>query len=136
MALCDECGCYDDNWVDGEDISEEELEKDPLYEPHRYYYWHGDIQEDYQMPKGYECLCERCFGDFLSAGEIIEKYEWKTNKLNPNWNDETMGWFIPVQKVSQGFPIPLKMGLYYKSNQRSKHATYTNCKQHDRGRNF
>ena len=48
------------------------------------------------MPKGYECLCERCFGDFLSAGEIIEKYEWKTNKLNPNWNDEEMGWFIPV----------------------------------------
>ena len=112
MACCDECGCFDDNWVDGEDITEEELEKDPLYEPHRYYYWHGDIQEDYQMPKGYECLCERCFGDFLSAGEIIEKYEWKTNKLNPNWNDETMGWFIPVQKVSQGFPIPLKMGLY------------------------
>ena len=29
MALCDECGCYDDNWVDGEDITEEELEKDP-----------------------------------------------------------------------------------------------------------
>ena len=48
------------------------------------------------MPKGYECLCERCFGDFLSAGEIIEKYEWKTNKLNPKWNDEEMGWFIPV----------------------------------------
>ena len=81
MACCDKCGCFDDNWVDGEDITEEELEKDPLYEPHRYYYWHGDIQEDYQMPKGYECLCERCFGDFLSAGEIIEKYEWKTNNL-------------------------------------------------------
>ena len=119
MAMCEECGCFDDNWVDGEDITEEELEKDPLYEPHRYYYWHGDIQEDYQMPKGYECLCERCFGDFLSAGEIIEKYEWKTNKLNPKWNDEEMGWFIPVQKVSQRFPIRLKMGLYYKSNQRS-----------------
>ena len=53
MACCDECGCYDDNWVDGEDITEEELENDPLYEPHRYYYWHGDIQEDYQMPAGY-----------------------------------------------------------------------------------
>ena len=35
MACCDECGCFDDNWVDGEDITEEELEKDPLYEPHR-----------------------------------------------------------------------------------------------------
>ena len=97
MAYCDECSCYDDNWVDGEDITDEELENDPLYEPHRYYYWHGDIQEDYQMPAGYDCLCERCFGDFLNAGQIIEKYEWKTNKLNPKWNDETMGWFVPLK---------------------------------------
>ena len=54
MAMCDECDCYDDNYIDGEDITEEELENDPLYEPHRYYYWHGDIQEDYQMPPGYD----------------------------------------------------------------------------------
>ena len=67
MAMCDECGCFDDNWLDGEDITEEELEDDPLYEPHRYYYWHGDIQEDYQMPKGYDCLCESCFGTFLTV---------------------------------------------------------------------
>ena len=88
MALCDECSCYDDNWVDGEDITEEELEKDPLYEPHRYYYWHGDIQEDYQMPAGYECLCERCFGDLLGAGEIITTDD-------AAWNPDEMGWFIP-----------------------------------------
>ena len=44
MALCDECECYDDNWVDGENSTEEELEIDPLYQPNRYYYWHGDIQ--------------------------------------------------------------------------------------------
>ena len=32
MALCDECDCYDDNWIDGEDITEEELEKEkPLF---------------------------------------------------------------------------------------------------------
>ena len=31
MAYCEECGNFDDNWVDGEDITEEELEKDPLY---------------------------------------------------------------------------------------------------------
>ena len=96
MACCEECGCFDDNWVDGEDITEEELEKAPLYDPHRYYYWHGDIQDDYQMPKGYECLCEQCFGTFLNAGEIIEKYDDLTGKLNPNWNSEEMGWFIPV----------------------------------------
>ena len=48
------------------------------------------------MPKGYECLCEQCFGTFLNAGEIIEKYDDLTGKLNPNWNSEEMGWFIPV----------------------------------------
>ena len=108
MALCDECECYDDNWVDGEDITEEELEKDPLYEPHRYYYWHGDIQEDYQMPAGYECLCDECYGNFLNQGKIIEKYldhhingflvytDKQPKVLNPKWNDEEMGWFMPL----------------------------------------
>ena len=90
MALCDECECYDDNWVDGEDITEEELEKDPLYEPHRYYYWHGDIQEDYQMPAGYDCLCECCFGNLLNTGKII-------TTDNPSWNSEEMGWFVPLE---------------------------------------
>ena len=99
MALCDLCGNFDDQEIEN-DYGCFHLGKRPkrrkAYQPDLYYYWHGDIQEDYQMPKGYECLCERCFGDFLSAGEIIEKYEWKTNKLNPKWNDEEMGWFIPV----------------------------------------
>ena len=99
MALCEQCGNFDDQEIEN-DYGCFHLGKRPKrrkdYQPDLYYYWHGDIQEDYQMPKGYECLCERCFGDFLSAGEIIEKYEWKTNKLNPNWNDEEMGWFIPV----------------------------------------
>ena len=97
MAMCDECGCFDDNWLDGEDITEEELEDDPLYEPHRYYYWHGDIQEDYQMPKGNDCLCESCFGTFLNKGEIIEKFDDLTGEPNPNWNPETMGWFMPLK---------------------------------------
>ena len=88
MAFCDESDCYDDWHIEGEDISEEDLKKDPLYQPHRYYYWHGDIQEDYQMPAGYDCLCERCFGDFLNAGKIIEADD-------PRWDPETMGWFKP-----------------------------------------
>ena len=95
MAVCDECSCYDDNWVDGEDITEEELEKDPLYEPHRYYYWHGDIQEDYQMPAGYECLCERCFGNFLNLGQIITTDD-------AAWNPDEMGWFIPYVEETHG----------------------------------
>ncbi len=99
MACCDECGCYDDNWVDGEDITDEELENDPLYEPHRYYYWHGDIQEDYQMPAGYEW---RCFGDLLGAGEIIEKFDDVTGEPNPKWNPDEMGWFIPYVEETHG----------------------------------
>ena len=95
MALCDECSCYDDNWVDGEDITDEELENDPLYAPHRYYYWHGDIQEDYQMPAGYDCLCERCFGDFLNLGQIITTDD-------AAWNPDEMGWFIPYVEETHG----------------------------------
>ena len=107
MAQCDECGCYDDNEAenldypvelgDDDEKQQEWLEEQEDYEPDRYYYWHGDIQEDYQMPAGYDCLCERCFGDLLNEGKIIEKYEWKTNKLNPSWNDAEMGWFVPLE---------------------------------------
>ena len=98
MAQCDECGCFDDNWAESLDYPEgmedddekqqEWLEDQEAYEPHRYYYWHGDIQEDYQMPAGYECLCECCFGAFLNAGKIIEADD-------PSWDPETMGWFKP-----------------------------------------
>ena len=43
MAQCDECGCYNDDHFDGT-VTEEEFDNNPLYEPNRYYYWHGDIQ--------------------------------------------------------------------------------------------
>ena len=112
MAICDECGCYDDNHAEDLDYPEEFgdddqkqqewLEEQEDYEPHRYYYWHGDIQEDYQMPAGYECLCERCFGDLLCAGEIIEKYDDVTGEPNPKWNPDEMGWFIPYVEETHG----------------------------------
>ena len=92
MAQCDECSCYNDDHFDGT-VTEEEFDNNPLYEPNRYYYWHGDIQEDYQMPEGYCCLCEDCF--FVLP--IIEKFEYGTNKLNPKWND-TMGWYMPIEE--------------------------------------
>ena len=122
MSCCDKCSCFDDSYAEDMDMDypkgmedddqkqQEWLDDNPLYEPHRYYYWHGDIQEDYQMPVGYECLCEECFGNFLNKGEIIEKYldhfigdflvytDKQPQKLNPKWNDETMGWFIPDTK--------------------------------------
>ena len=99
MALCDECCCFDDNHVDNEGLTEQQLENNINYEPNRYYYWHADIQEDYQMPRGYECLCERCFGDFLSDDKIIEKYDDLTGEPNPKWNPDTMGWFMPLENV-------------------------------------
>ena len=95
MAVCDECCCFDDNHIDGEDFTEEELEKNINYEPNRYYYWHGDIQEDYQMPVGYDCLCEKCFGDFLNTGEIFEKF-LDNGQINPIWDNDKHGWFTPV----------------------------------------
>ena len=121
MAVCDECGCFDDNHAENidypEGLTEEQeekwLEEQKDYEPDRYYYWHGDIQEDYQMPAGYDCLCEDCFGDFLNKGEIIEKYldhfiggflvytDKQPQVLNPKWNDD-MGWFIPYEEESNG----------------------------------
>ena len=107
MSMCDKCCCFDDSYAedmdypaefeDDDEKQQEWLEEQEGYEPHRYYYWHGDIQEDYQMPEGYECLCESCFGDFLGEGKIIEKYEWGTNKLNPKWNSEEMGWYVPLE---------------------------------------
>jgi len=96
MACCDHCGCFDDNHIDGdpdfEDLTEEQLRKSG-YEPDLYYYWHGDIQEDYQMPAGYDCLCECCFGSLLDTGHIITTDD-------STWNPDTMGWFVPVDKVS------------------------------------
>ena len=96
MAYCDVCGNFDDSHYDDLLETYQDIDRD-AHQPDLYYYWHGDIQEDYQMPAGYECLCERCFGDLLGAGKIIEKYEWKTNKLNPSWNDAEMGWFVPLE---------------------------------------
>ena len=92
MASCCVCGNFDD---DSGAIG------DPNYQPDLYYYWHGDIQEDYQMPAGYDCLCEKCFGDLLNAGKIIEADD-------PSWDPETMGWFKPL---SQSF----QPGLNYNS---------------------
>ena len=112
MAVCDKCGCYNDDHYDGT-VIEEEFENNPLYEPDRYYYWHGDIQEDYQMPRGHDCLCDDCYGELLNKGEIIEKYldhhingflvydDKQPKKVNPLWNDETMGWFMPIEEVAQ-----------------------------------
>ena len=73
MACCDKCGNFDDEHTDGEPA----IRALPDYQPDLYYYWHGDIEEDYDMGD-YTCLCEICFDINNSEGKI----KWKDDK-NP-----------------------------------------------------
>ena len=96
MSYCDRCGNFDESHRESMDYPKDGQHCIQDYQPDLYYYWDSPIEEDYQMPKGYECLCEESFGDFLNKGEIIEKYDDLTGQLNPKWNDDTMGWFMPI----------------------------------------
>ena len=80
MASCNKCDNFDDWEIDNiaeSDEHEQQLLNSPDYQPDLYYYWHGDIEEDYDMGD-YECLCE-CFFDILNRER---KIKWKDNK-NP-----------------------------------------------------
>ena len=61
MAYCDVCGNFD---------NDEGAIGDPNYQPDLYYYWHGDIEEDYEMPDGMCCMCEICFDIANEEGKI------------------------------------------------------------------
>ena len=76
MACCDKCGNYNDSHLLSSDI--EVFENDPDYQPDLYYYWQYPLEEDYQMPSGYECLSEICFDILNVEGKIT----WKDDK-NP-----------------------------------------------------
>ena len=80
MALCEQCGNFDDQEIEN-DYGCFHLGKRPKrrksYQPDLYYYWHGDIEEDYDMGE-YTCLCEICFDINNSEGKIA----WKDDK-NP-----------------------------------------------------
>ena len=67
MAYCDSCGNFDE--LD----SSEDSKHVESYQPDLYYYWQYPLEEDYQMPNGFECLCEICF-DILN---VEGKIEWK-----------------------------------------------------------
>ena len=77
MALCEQCGNFDDNEVENDD-GIFHLGKRPKrrvgYQPDLYFYWHGDIEEDYDMGD-YDCLCECCFDILNREGKI----KWKDN---------------------------------------------------------
>ena len=70
MAYCDECGNFDH--------THEGDESSPDFQPDLYYYWQYQLEEDYQMPNGFECLCEICFDILNVEGKIT----WKDDK-NP-----------------------------------------------------
>ena len=76
MAYCDKCGNFDKSHVEDWDLK---LHSNELsYQPDLYFYWHGDIEEDYTMPNNYECLCEICFDINNAEGKI----KWKEDR-NP-----------------------------------------------------
>ena len=76
MALCEQCGNFDDQEIEN-DYGCFHLGKRPKrrksYQPDLYYYWQYPLEEDYQMPNGFECLCEICFDILNQEGKI----KWK-----------------------------------------------------------
>ena len=69
MACCDKCGNFDDEHTDGDPA----IRALPEYQPALYYYWQSPLEEDYQMPNNFECLCEICFDILNQEGQI----KWK-----------------------------------------------------------
>ena len=90
MACCDKCGNFDDEHTDGEPA----IKALPEYQPDLYYYWQYPLEEDYQMPNNFECLCEICFDILNQEGQI-------------KWKEQT------VYKVSHQTPIRKEWELLY-----------------------
>ena len=75
MAQCEICNDYNDDHIDNmaeNDAQEKAMETSPHYKPNLYFYWHGDIEEDYDMGD-YECLCSRCF----NQQDYKQKIKWR-----------------------------------------------------------
>ena len=67
MAQCEICNDSNEDHIDNE--NDNSLYESEQYKPNLYFYWHGDIKEDYDMGK-YECICVRCFNGLDSQGKI------------------------------------------------------------------
>ena len=71
MALCDQCGNFNDSHI--LDTGIEVLEDDPEYQPDLYYYWDAPLEEDYDWRDAYpdhDCMCEICFDIANSENKI------------------------------------------------------------------
>ena len=77
MAQCEICNDFNDDEIDNiaeNDAEIKSMEESPNYKPNLYFYWHGDIEEDYDMGD-YMCLCFRCFNQQDYEGKIKWKEE-------------------------------------------------------------
>ena len=47
---------------------------------HEYHYWHGDIEEEYDMGQ-YTCLCYLCFNQLNTEGKINWRKHDRSNQM-------------------------------------------------------
>ena len=101
MAQCEQCGNFDDQEIEN-DYGVFDLGKRPKrrkgYQPELYYYWHGDIEEDYQMPDGMCCMCEICFDIANTEGRI----KWVDDKNPFTTECKQIDWFITQILYNRG----------------------------------
>ena len=72
MAQCNICNDFNNDEIDNIATNDDEIksmEESSNYKPNLYFYWHGDIEEEYDMGD-YECLCCRCFNQQDHKGKI------------------------------------------------------------------
>ena len=81
MALCDECGNFDQSYREDLDYSKDSHLEAQSYQPDPYYYWDAPIEEDYSWRAArpqHDCLCEICFDILNEEGKI----KWKEETVN------------------------------------------------------
>ena len=74
MALCDNCGNYDESYKEDLDYTTDSHLEAQDYQPDLYYYWDSPIEEDYNWRDAVpyaDCLCEICF-DILNTEKKIK----------------------------------------------------------------
>ena len=75
MAYCENCGNFDEAHRESMDYPKDSQHCIQDYQPDLYYYWQYPLEEDYQMPNNFECLCEICFDILNQEGKIKWKEE-------------------------------------------------------------
>ena len=74
MALCDQCGNFDDSHLLECGIESKEYEQREDYQPDLYYYWDAPLEEIYYWRDAFpkvDCMCEICFDIANEEKKII-----------------------------------------------------------------